>query len=233
MINKLISIFLHLDENLAAIIQTYGIWTYLILFLIIFLETGLVIAPFLPGDSLLFAAGAFASQGVLNIFTLCILLIFAAIIGDTVNYWIGNFIGPKVFKENSKLLKRKYLIKTQKFYEKYGGKTIILARFIPIIRTFAPFVAGIGKMQYKKFLAYNIIGAIIWVLLFALAGFYFGNIPLIKDNFEIAIIVIIFISILPPLIEFIRHKFKEKKQNKQESLINPTDYVNEEKDYIQ
>jgi membrane-associated protein len=205
-INKLFDIFIHIDEYLSVIIQNYGIYTYLLLFLVIFFETGLVIIPFLPGDSLLFAAGAFASIGVLNIYTLLILLIFAAIIGDTLNYWIGSIIGPRVFKEKSKFFKKEYLERTQYFYDKHGGKTIILARFIPIIRTFAPFVAGIGKMKYRKFLLYNIVGGICWVMLFTLTGYYFGNIPFIKKNFEYVIIAIILISVLPVFFEWFKNR---------------------------
>lgn len=209
-INDLINIFLHLDENLAIIITNYGLWTYLLLFIIIFIETGMVIIPFLPGDSLLFAAGAFASLKALDISLLLIILTLAAILGDTINYWIGNLIGPRIFKENKRLFNKKYLYKTQDFYDKYGGKTIIIARFIPIIRTFAPFVAGIGKMKYKKFLVYNIIGAVMWVFLFIFAGFYFGNIPIVKKNFEIVIIAIVIISIIPAIIEYFRQKLKKK-----------------------
>ncbi|MEM0465322.1 MAG: DedA family protein [Candidatus Pacearchaeota archaeon] len=220
MIDSLINFFLHIDENIAILIQNYGIWTHIILFLIIFLETGLVITPFLPGDSLLFAAGAFAAKGVLNIYLLLALLTFAAIIGDTINYWIGNIVGPRVFKEKSKFFKKEYLEKTQKFYENYGGKTIIIARFIPIIRTFAPFVAGIGKMKYKRFLLYNIVGGITWISLFLLGGYYFGNIPIIKKNFEIVIISIIFLSITPPIVEYIVSKIKNKKIEQNKKSIN-------------
>lgn len=204
----LTDLFLHLDKNLASIIQAYGTLTYLLLFIILFFETGIVITPFLPGDSLLFAAGALAANSMLNVYLLFILLSFAAILGDSVNYWIGNIIGPKVFNENNRFLKKKYLVKTQEFYEKHGGKTIIIARFIPIIRTFAPFVAGIGKMKYKKFLLYNIIGGIFWVFLFTFAGYFFGTLPFVKNNFSIIIIAIIIISILPAIVEIIRHKIK-------------------------
>jgi membrane-associated protein len=204
-----INFFLHLDKNLALIIQSYGTFTYVILFLIIFCETGLVITPFLPGDSLLFAAGALASMGMLNIIFLFFLFSFAAIIGDSVNYWIGLMIGPRVFKEKSRFFKKEYLIKTQNFYEKYGGKAIVLARFIPIVRTFAPFVAGIGKMKYKKFIFYNIVGGIIWVSLFLFAGFFFGKLPFVKNNFTIIIIAIIIISIMPAIFEYFRCKYNE------------------------
>ena len=211
-IKYLIDLFLHLDVHLHSIILQYGTLTYIILFMVIFGETGLVVVPFLPGDSLLFAAGTFAAKGSFNMHLLIILLAVAAILGDTVNYWIGHFIGPKIFeKENIRFLKKEYLEKTHKFYEKYGGKTIIIARFVPIVRTFAPFVAGIGSMSYSKFILYNIIGGVIWVVLFTAAGFYFGNIPFVKNNFSIVILTIIFISILPGIIEFIRHKMAGSK----------------------
>lgn len=191
--------------HLSAIIQAYGIWTYLILFLIIFCETGLVVTPLLPGDSLLFAAGAFAAKGDLDVMWLFILLSIAAILGDTANYWIGDYIGPKIFhKEDVRLLNKEYLDRTHQFYEKYGGKTIIIARFVPIIRTFAPFVAGIGSMTYLRFVSYNIIGGIAWIAACAFAGFFFGNIPIVKQNFTIVISAIIVISILPGITEFIR-----------------------------
>ena len=174
-----VDIILHLDEYLGEVLDKFGPWTYLILFAIIFMETGLVVTPFLPGDSLLFAAGALAGLGYINIYTMTISLIIAAIIGDGVNYWIGHKVGPKIFqKEDVLFLNKKYLIKAQHFYEKHGKKTIFLARFIPIIRTFAPFVAGIGRMPYKEFLAYNVIGAITWVTLFLWTGYFFGNLPI-------------------------------------------------------
>jgi membrane-associated protein len=207
LIQQFIDILIHLDKHLAAIIQQYGVWTYLILFLIIFCETGLVVTPILPGDSLLFATGALAATGALDVNTILILLTIAAILGDTVNYWIGAYIGPKAFQyENSRFFKKEYLLRTHEFYEKHGGKTIIIARFMPIIRTFAPFVAGIGSMTYGKFLTYNIVGGIVWIVLFVLGGYYFGNIPIVKKNFTLVILMIIFLSILPGLIEFIRHR---------------------------
>ncbi len=204
--NTLVDLFLHLDKHLKTIIGQFGIYTYILLFLVIFCETGLVVTPFLPGDSLLFAAGTFAAIGSLHIWWLYGILLFAAILGDTVNYWIGHFVGPKVFHTKSRLLKKEYLDRTHKFYEKHGGKTIILARFIPIIRTFAPFVAGIGKMSYGHFISYNIVGGFLWVSLFTFGGYFFGNLPIIKNNFHYAILVIVFISILPGLIEYIKHK---------------------------
>ncbi len=199
--------FTNLDKNLILIIQTYGFWTYPLLFLTIFLETGLVITPFLPGDSLLFASGTLASRGFVNVFLIFLVAAIAAIIGDTVNYWAGHFIGEKISR--SRFIKKEYLIRTQNFYDKYGGRAIILARFIPIIRTFAPFIAGIGKMKYSKFLSFNIAGGILWTALFIFAGFFFGNIPLIKNNFSIVIISIIIISFLPVILEF----FRSRRQN--------------------
>ena len=211
-LGNLLDLFLHLDKNLALVISEIGIFTYIFLFLIIFMETGLVITPFLPGDSLLFAAGTLAVSGNLNILLLFMLLALGAILGDTVNYWIGTIIGPKIFeKKRIPFLKKEYLTRTEKFYEKHGGKTIILARFIPIIRTFAPFVAGIGKMSYSKFLSFNIIGGIVWVALFLFTGFFFGNLPIIRENFHYAILGIIFVSILPAAIEYIRHLKDRKK----------------------
>ena len=207
LIKSLIEILLHLDKHLDLVIRNYGLWTYGILFLIIFLETGLVVTPFLPGDSLLFAGGTFAALGSLDIKWLVIFLSIAAIAGDTANYWIGHAAGPKVFtKEKSPFLKKEYLDRTHQFYEKYGGKTIIIARFVPIIRTFAPFVAGIGSMTYGRFITYNIIGGVGWVLILVLIGYFFGNIPFIKQNFSFAIFLIIFLSILPGIIEFLRHR---------------------------
>lgn len=214
-----IDIFLHLDKHLNGIIQNCGNWTYLILFLIIFCETGLVITPMLPGDSLLFAVGAFAAIGSLKITWLFVLLSLAAILGDTLNYWIGYFIGPKIFhKENVRFLKKEYLIRTHKFYEKYGGITIIIARFMPIIRTFAPFVAGIGTMSYWRFISYNIIGGISWIAVFTFGGYFFGNIPFVKRNFTLVIFTIIFISILPGIIGFLKHKLQKKNNMSQDEI---------------
>jgi membrane-associated protein len=207
LIKGFIEILLHLDTHLDLVIRSYGLWTYGILFLIIFLETGLVVTPFLPGDSLLFAGGTFAALGSLDVKWLVIFLSIAAIAGDTVNYWIGHATGPKVFtQEKSRFFNKEYLHRTHQFYEKYGGKTIIIARFIPIIRTFAPFVAGIGSMTYGRFITYNIAGGVAWVLILVLVGYFFGNIPFIKHNFSLAITAIIFLSILPGIIEFLRHR---------------------------
>lgn len=203
----LFNYILHVDEYLKAIIQQTGGLSYLILFVIIFCETGLVVTPFLPGDSLLFAAGTLAAAGLLDIRITILVLLFAAVIGDSVNYWAGHKVGPKAFsKGNSKIFRPDYLQKTQNFYEKHGGKTIILARFVPIVRTFAPFVAGVGKMKYQVFITYNVIGALIWVLSITLAGYFFGSIPIVQDNFEFVVIGIVAISVLPPIIEFVRQR---------------------------
>jgi membrane-associated protein len=207
-VKSLVDLFLHLDKHLNEIIQGYGVWTYLILFLIVFCETGLVITPFLPGDSLLFAAGTFAALGSLNVTLLFAALCVAAVVGDTVNYWIGHYVGPKVFnRENVRFLNKKHLERTHEFYEKYGGKTIIIARFIPIIRTFAPFVAGIGSMSYWRFIVYNIAGGVLWVALCVFGGYFFGNLEIVKRNFSLVVLAIILISVLPILIEFARHRF--------------------------
>jgi membrane-associated protein len=200
---------LHLDRHLSVVIQNYGAWTYLILFLIIFCETGLVVTPFLPGDSLLFAAGTFAASGSMEVKWLFPLLSLAAIGGNTVNYWIGYRIGPKVFqKKNVRFLNKEYLDRTHRFYEKHGGKTIVIARFIPIIRTFAPFVAGVGFMTHWRFTFYNVTAGIAWVGLFLFAGYYFGGLPLVKNNFSLALVAIILISVLPGVIEYLRHRYR-------------------------
>src|SRR4030043_1929583 len=207
LIEALFEILLHLDRHLDVLILNYGILAYALFFVIIFLETGLVVPPFLPGDSLLFAVGTFAALGSLDARWLIISLSIAAIAGDTVNYWIGYMVGPKVFnKEKSRFLNKEYLYRTHRFYEKYGGKTIILARFIPIIRTFAPFVAGIGSMTYRRFILYNISGGIAWVVIFVLGGYLFGNIPVGKQNFSLAIYVSLILSILPGIMEVLRHR---------------------------
>ena len=206
LITTFVQYFLHLDKHLNVVIQAYGMWTYLILFLIVFCETGLVVTPILPGDSLLFAAGAFAALGSLQVEVVFGLLAVAAVAGDTVNYWIGHAVGPRVFKEDVRFLKREYLERTHQFYERHGGKTIIIARFMPIIRTFAPFVAGIGSMTYARFITYNVVGGVAWIALFVMGGYYFGNIPVVKQNFTLVILAIIFISILPGIIEFARHR---------------------------
>ena len=206
-----IDLFLHLDEYMAQIISDYGTWTYAILFFVIFMETGFVVTPFLPGDSLLFAAGTFAAlDSGLNIVFLVVLLIVAAIFGDTVNYSIGHYLGDRAY--NIKWIKKEYLDKTHAFFEKHGGKTIFLARFVPIVRTFAPFVAGIGRMSYGFFIRWNVIGGITWVLLFTLAGYFFGNIPFVKKNFEFVIVAIILISVVPIFIEWWKAR-REKKES--------------------
>ena len=206
----LIDIFLHLDKYLGMVINNYGFETYVILFIIIFLETGLVVTPFLPGDSLIFAASAFAAMGMLNIYALIGILMVAAILGDTANYEIGRFFGNKLIKiGGGKLIKQEHLDKTHKFYEKYGGKTIIFARFIPIVRTLAPFVAGIGKMHYRTFISFNAIGGVLWVLGVSALGYFFGNMPIVKNNFELVVIAIIVISIMPAVIEVLKSKMKK------------------------
>lgn len=216
-IKFLIDFVLHLDEYLNVIIANYGSWTYGILFLIIFLETGFVVTPFLPGDSLLFAAGTFAALGSLNPVVLFILLSAAAVIGDTVNYSIGSFIGPRAFSGDIKFLKQEHLDRTHEFYEKHGGKTIILARFIPIIRTFAPFVAGVGSMTYGHFILYNVVGGITWVALFIFGGYFFGNLPLVRNHFELVIITIIVISLLPPVFEYLKSR-RESRQKAEKAV---------------
>jgi len=204
-----IDLLMHMDQHLDLIIRAYGIWTYAILFSIIFCETGLVVTPFLPGDSLLFAAGTFAAMGSLDILQLALFLSVAAIMGDTVNYWIGHATGPKVFrKEKARFLNKRHLERTNHFYKRYGGKTIILARFVPIIRTFAPFVAGIGCMDYTRFLTFNVIGGLAWIAFFISGGYFFGNIPFVKHHFTLVILTIIIISILPGVIEFLRQRYR-------------------------
>lgn len=213
-INFLIDFILHIDKHLQQIVTDYQTWTYLILFLIIFCETGLVVTPFLPGDSLLFAAGTIAAMPnePLSLVPLILLLISAAFIGDNTNYFTGKFLGHKVYEKNYRLIKREYLDKTHLFYEKHGRITIIIARFMPIIRTFAPFVAGVGTMQYVRFVTFSILGNILWVTLFTMAGYFFGNIPLIKNNFTVAILAIIFVSLLPMIIGIVKNILKKRKK---------------------
>lgn len=204
-IGQFIDFFLHLDKHLADLISAYGTWTYLILFLIIFAETGLVVTPILPGDSLLFAAGTFTGMGMLNFGVLFLLLCGAAILGDTVNYWIGKYAGDWVLHRSKwRLIQKKHVDRTHEFFERYGGKTIIIARFVPIVRTFAPFVAGIGAMTYSKFVLYNIVGGILWVGICMGGGHLFGALPIVKDNFSLVVLGIIFVSILPGIVEFMR-----------------------------
>jgi len=205
-LSQLADMFLHLDQTLSSVIQTYGTWTYALLFFVIFLETGFVVTPFLPGDSLLFAAGTFAALGDMNLALLWLLLFLAAVLGDTVNYWIGHSIGPRVFTRDYPLLKREHLDRTQEFYEKHGGKTILLARFVPIVRTFAPFVAGIGQMHYPRFLGFNLLGGLLWVSLLLPAGYFFGNMPIVRNNFELVLLAIIGISLLPMVFEWLNQR---------------------------
>ena len=211
MLASLIDFILHIDQHLIELTQTYGLWIYAILFLIVFCETGLVVTPFLPGDSLLFAAGAVAALGGMNVHIAAALLLAAAVIGDAVNFAIGKYFGEKLFaKPDSRVFKREYLDKTHAFYEKYGGKTIILARFVPIVRTFAPFVAGMGNMHYGRFIRYNIIGALMWVGLLTYAGYFFGELPVVKNNFGLVVIGIIVVSVLPMSVEIAKAKWGKK-----------------------
>lgn len=210
-ISHFIDLFLHLDKHLGELVKEYGTWTYLVLFVIVFCETGLVVTPILPGDSLLFAAGAIAALGSLNPHLLVVLLTIAAVLGDAVNYQIGRYIGPAVFKkEDSRFFKRAHLEKTHAFYERYGGKTIIIARFVPIVRTFAPFIAGVGQMSYRRFALYNVVGAIAWVVIGVYAGYLFGGLQIVKENFSLIIIAIVLISLLPAVFEFWRAKRQKK-----------------------
>jgi membrane-associated protein len=205
-----VDFILHIDTHLVEIVGNYGLLTYGILFFIIFAETGFVFTPFLPGDSILFAAGAIAAIGNLNVFIIWLILVVAAILGDTANYWIGHFFGRKILSMNLPVIKQEHIDKTNEFYEKHGGKTIILARFVPIVRTFAPFVAGIGQMHYTKFLSFNVIGGVLWITIFSFAGYFFGNIPFIKHNFSIVVMAIILISVLPMVFEAVKSKRKAK-----------------------
>ena len=210
-----IDIVLHLDRHLVWLIENYESWVYLVLFLIIFCETGLVIMPFLPGDSLLFVAGAVAANGVMDVQFLVMLLMLAAFAGDNTNYWIGRYLGPKIFsRTDSRILNRKHLDRTNLFYKKHGGKTIIFARFLPIFRTFAPFVAGIGHMTYTTFMSYSAIGGLFWINLFVFGGYFFGNVPIVKDNLSFFILGIVFISIIPGIIQFVRVWFEKNRKNK-------------------
>ncbi|NTU60234.1 MAG: DedA family protein [Deltaproteobacteria bacterium] len=209
---QLLDILLHIDVHLRDVIQQYGTWTYLILFVVVFCETGLVVTPFLPGDSLLFAAGSlYAAFGPASVASLSAVLIVAAVVGDTVNYWAGHWVGPGVFhRDTGRFLKKEHLQRTHEFYERHGGKTIILARFVPIIRTFAPFVAGIGRMNYLHFFAYNVVGGVVWVLLFVGAGYFFGNIPAVRERFTLVILAIVVLSVLPMVVEIIRHRLRAR-----------------------
>jgi membrane-associated protein len=214
LIGALIDFVLHVDVHLKQILDTFGAWTYLILFLIVFCETGLVVTPFLPGDSLLFAAGSFAALGSLNPWWLMLLLSVAAIAGDTVNYWVGHRVGPQIFwRETRSFIKKEHLYRTQEFYERHGGKTIVLARFVPIIRTFAPFVAGIGKMHYGRFLTYNVCGGLAWIVIFVLAGYFFGNLTFVRKRFTLVILAIIVLSVMPMVVEYARHRVRLRRSS--------------------
>lgn len=218
---QLIDLFLHLDKHLETLTRDYGGWTYAILFLIVFCETGLVVTPFLPGDSLLFAAGAIAAVGELDVTVLCALLTAAAILGDTVNYHLGKYLGPKVLRgESSRIFNKKHLERTHRFFETYGGKTIILARFVPIVRTFAPFVAGVGAMSYGRFLCYNVVGGVVWVVSLVFAGYRFSKLSWVRDNFSIVILAIIFISVLPGVVEFWRARRQLRHSSRSHSTAN-------------
>ena len=212
LIQQAFSYLLHFDEHLKAFVEAYQYWTYLLLFLIIFAETGLVFTPFLPGDSLIFAAAAIAAMGSLNIWLLVPILLVAAILGDTVNYWIGHWFGERLFDGRFKMLKREHLERTHRFYAKYGGKTIILARFVPIVRTFAPFVAGIGAMDYGQFISFNVIGAVLWVVLFSALGYFFGTLPIVQSHFELVVVAIILLSVMPAVYEFFAERRRSRLQ---------------------
>jgi len=213
LLTGLVDIVLHLDRHLQWLVSTYGAWIYAILFLVIFCETGLVVTPFLPGDSLLFAAGTVAAVGGLDVHLLVVLLVVAAILGDSVNYAFGHYLGPRVFHyEDSFWLNRRHLDRAHAFYERHGGKTIVIARFVPIIRTYAPFVAGIGAMSYRRFLAYNVGGAVLWVVSLAYAGYYFGNLPVVKENLTLVLIGIIVLSVMPMVLEYLRHRFRGSRE---------------------
>ncbi len=222
-IMQIVDFILHVDKYLDMIIAAVGNWTYVVLFIIVFIETGLVVTPFLPGDSLLFAAGAFAARGAFDVILLYALMAVAAVLGDTANYWIGHYIGPRVFTTKSRLFKKEYLDRTQAFYDKHGGKTIFLARFIPIIRTFAPFVAGVGKMTYGHFITYNIVGGIVWTAIFIFGGYFFGNLPFVEKNFSLVIIAIIVISVLPAVYEAIKNRRQPTKPAAEEKTPAATE----------
>lgn len=207
----LLDFVLHLDKHLSPIIHEYGAWTYLLLFAIVFCETGLVVTPFLPGDSLLFAAGAFAANGSLSVWVLAAALIAAAILGDTANYWIGHFLGHRLLNARRRLIKPEHIAYTHEFFEKYGGKTVIIARFVPIVRTFAPFVAGLGSMSYGRFMSYNVAGGTAWVLLCTFAGYWFGNLPFVQKNFSLVVLMIIFLSLLPAVWEVVQARRRARR----------------------
>ena len=212
LITSLVDFILNIDKHLGQLISSYGLFVYGILFVVIFIETGLVVMPFLPGDSLLFAAGAFSAIGSLNIFLTLLLLSVAAVLGDTVNYWIGHFFGEQIIANPRIPIKKEHIDQTKAFFDKHGGKTIILARFVPIVRTFAPFVAGVGKMTYRKFVSYNVFGGVAWIFIFTLSGYLFGNIPTVKENFSLVIMAIIFLSLLPMLYHGAKSKFNKSEK---------------------
>jgi membrane-associated protein len=211
LVRSLLDAILHVDQHLGVLAHEYGVWTYGILFLVVFCETGLVVTPFLPGDSLLFAAGALSATGALDIVLLFILLNLAPLLGDSTNYWIGRKLGRAAFDGRFRFLKQEHLARTERFYEKYGGKTLILARFVPIVRTYAPFVAGAGRMRYARFVTFSFLAALIWTTLFVLGGYWFGNIPVVRENFGLVVIAIIAVSLLPPLVEIVRHRLQARR----------------------
>ena len=221
-LSQIVDIFLHLDKHLSPILAEYGAWTYLLLFLIIFCETGLVVTPFLPGDSLLFAAGAFAATGSLSLPVLILLLAGAAVLGDSANYWVGDRLGPRLLAfKRFRLIKPEHLAYTHEFYEKYGGKTIIIARFVPIVRTLAPFVAGLGTMSYGRFMSFNVIGGVGWVVICTVAGYLFGNLPFVRDNFSIVILAIIALSLVPAIWEVLRARSLRRRRKAEAALPEP------------
>lgn len=220
-LRDLLDFILHLDTHLDALLSAYGALTYAVLFAVIFLETGVVVTPFLPGDSLLFAAGALSARGSLDRVLLIVVLSTAAIAGDTVNYWIGSFVGPRVFREGSRWLRKDYLDRTHRFYETYGGITIVLARFVPIFRTFVPFVAGIGRMTYWRFLIYNVAGGVVWVTMFVLGGYLFGNLPVVRRNFTLVMAAIIVLSLIPAVVEVLRHRSKASSEDRARRADRP------------
>jgi membrane-associated protein len=217
-VTQLIDFILHINVHLDELAKEHGAWLYAILFLIVFAETGLVVTPFLPGDSLLFATGAICAQGSLDVYLISLLLFIAAVLGDTVNYWVGYYVGPKVFSMDRWFLKKEHMQRTHDFCEKYGGKAIIFARFVPIVRTFAPFVVGVGKMTYRRFMMYNIVGGFVWVVSFTFAGYLFGNMPAVKKNFTLVILGIIVLSVMPAVIEFFRHKKAKSRPTVQQAV---------------
>jgi membrane-associated protein len=206
LLQSLVDFVLHVDRHIAELVRDYGAWTYGILFLIIFMETGLVVTPFLPGDSLLFAAGALAATGALDVYRLYLLLLAAALLGDNVNYAIGSWVGPRAFDGRVRFLKRSHLERTEHFFQRYGGKTVVISRFIPIVRTYTPFVAGASRMPYPRFLAYSVVAGVSWMTIFLVGGYFFGNIPVVRENFGLVVIAIILVSVLPAVVELLRHR---------------------------